>query len=206
MSKAELVMTRLGAYPIEPSLRRVRSEEEMALLERAIEAPLPADYRRFLAAYGGWTFRQRMVFPIREPCPWGQRGEVDWFFAITGDPVLDIEQATMSTYAGRIPDETIPVVQDPGGNLVLLGVEGMVKGRVFFWDHEHRELAGRMDQLAADLEAAGENLRRLDSAGIVRQWEQRFPHRLTKPAGYGNVYQVADSFDEFLTTLHTQPD
>jgi hypothetical protein len=206
VSQAELVMMRLGAHPIDPNLRRVRSEEELAGLERAIEAPLPADYRWFLAAYGGWTFHQRVVFPILEPCPWGQQGDLDWFFAITGDPVLDIEQATMNTYAGRIPDETVPVAQDPGGNLVLLGVEGMVRGTVFFWDHERRELAGRMDDLVDDLEAAGEDLSRLDAAGIVRQWEQRFPDRLSKPAGYGNVYRVAGSFDEFLTALRVQTD
>nr|WP_052478942.1 SMI1/KNR4 family protein [Kibdelosporangium sp. MJ126-NF4]CEL21420.1 hypothetical protein [Kibdelosporangium sp. MJ126-NF4]CTQ96013.1 hypothetical protein [Kibdelosporangium sp. MJ126-NF4] len=198
MSQAELVMTRLGARPAAPALRRTPSDDEIDAFERAIEAPLPGGYRQFLAGYGGYCFRTRVVFPIAEACPWGQLGDIDVFLAVTGDPAFDITEAATRTYVGRVPDETIPIARDPGGNLVLLGVEGMVVGQVFFWDHEYRALAGRMDQLVDDLRAAGADLRRLDSAGIIHAWERRFGDR---PVGYGNTYRVAASFDDFLASL-----
>jgi hypothetical protein len=56
-----------------------------------------------------------------------------------------------------------------------------------------------MDELVDDLEEVGEDLRRLDPAGIIRHGERRLPEKLGKPAGYGNTYLVSPSFDEFLT-------
>ena len=35
----------------------------------------------------------------------------------------------------------LPIAVDPGGNLVLLAIEGEDTGKVFFWNHEGKRLA-----------------------------------------------------------------
>ncbi|MDT5095094.1 MAG: hypothetical protein QOH60_4457 [Mycobacterium sp.] len=110
---------------------------------------------------------------------------------------MDIESAAQQ-YVGRIPDETIPVAADPADNLVLLGVEGMVRNRVMFWDHEHRELRRSTAEMADDLEAAGEDLGRADVDAIIALWRKRFGDRSN---GYENVYRVAATFSDFLAHL-----
>ena len=191
------MMSRLG---VAPALTGTNADR-VAAFERDVEAPLPAVYRTFLNRYGGVRPAGQIEYPIREPCPWGQRGIVSRFFGLSDDPDMDIRRATLETYAGRIPDETIPIAEDPGGNLVVLGVEGMVKDRVFFWDHEHREAGGRLNEMAAELTETGEDLRRYDAHRLIRRWEERFPERRSKPLGYGNVYTVAESFAAFLSSL-----
>jgi hypothetical protein len=191
------MMARLGIAPTLPGT----NADGVAEFEREIAAPLPAVYRAFLTRYGGARPAGQIEYPIGEPCPWGQRGIVSHFFGLSDDPAMDIRRAALETYAGRIPDETIPIAEDPGNNLVVLGVEGMVKDKVFFWDHEHREVGGRLDEMAAELAGAGEDLRRYDAHRLIRRWEERFPERRSKPVGSGNVYAVAESFVAFLSSL-----
>lgn len=197
----DALMASLGASVPAETADTAAMEAALSALEGELGVALPDAYRAFVLRYGGTTFARRVVYPIEEPCPWGQTGAVEQFFGLSGDPASDLRRAALETYPGRIPDETVPIAEDAGGNLVLLGVEGMVRGQVFFWDHEHREVAGRLEEMAADLEAAGVDLRYLDAHALIRRWEVRFPDRRTKPAGYGNVYRVAASFPAFLASL-----
>jgi len=203
MTSTDLIMDTLGAYYPNSTTRREPRDADLTDFEHQLKAPLPEDYRRFLACYGGVAFRQNAEFAIQDPCPWGQSGQIGLFLGFSTRQEDDIVHLTMRTFASGIPDETIPIATDPGGNLVVLGVLGMVKHHVFFWDHDHCEQAGRMDELLADVEAKGLDTRRLDSHSLIRRWELLYPERRTKPVGYGNVYRVANTFAEFLEGLYS---
>jgi hypothetical protein len=171
--------------------------EAVSRFECSIGAVLPADYRTFLVTFGGQKIAPALRFEIVEVTPWSRTGRVSRFFGLTRDPILDIEAAAQH-YVGRIPDETIPIGADPADNLVLLGVEGMVRDQVMFWDHEHRELSRSVAEMAADLEAEGEDLRHMDVDALIRRWRQRFD---PKRFGYDNVYRVGPSFADWLSHL-----
>src|SRR5882757_691784 len=172
-------------------------EEELTRFENSIGAQLPADFRIFLTYCGGQNVLSEPRYEFAEPTPWGKTGRISRFLGLTTEPALDIESAAQQ-YAGRIPDETIPVAADPADNLVLLGVEGMVRDRVMFWDHEHRELSRSTAEMADDLEAAGEDLGHADVDAIIALWRKRFG---AGTYAYENVYPVAATFSEFLAHL-----
>jgi len=203
MSKMEEIMVKLKFYPVKPATRRDPADADLAQFEGTIGGELPADYRLFLKKFGRSGLELGARFEIRDPCPCGQSGRVLQFYGFSTIPTEDIVYKTMETYAGRIPDETIPIADDPGGNLILLGFEGAATDKVWFWDHEHRELdAGEFEKIIADIEAKGVDASALDEHEIIRQWEQLFPEKRKKPARYGNMYAIADSFMEFLGLLH----
>ncbi|MBV9927304.1 MAG: SMI1/KNR4 family protein [Acidobacteria bacterium] len=201
MEREDEIMRRLGYYEVRPDSRHNPTEEELADFESQIGGPLPPDYRRFLSKYGGTAFEGRVGVPLREPSPWGDSCEVEVFYGFTSDPSSGIVYETMETYSGRIPDETVPAAYDPFGNLILVGFEGVARDRVWFWDHEHRELAGRIDEMVDDLRAKGVDVDSLDDHAVIWHWEELFPERLTKPPRHGNIYAIADSFNAFLESL-----
>lgn len=42
----------------------------------------------------------------------------------------------LDMYEGRMPEEFIPIADDPGGNLICLGIKGTYYENIYFWDHE----------------------------------------------------------------------
>lgn len=205
MDPLDSAATRLGLRPIDPPTRLDPTEADLARFDREIGGRLPDDYRAFLARHGRTGPRGPTVFPVREPGPLGEIASFDQFFGFsTTDD--DIVNQTLDTYAGRIPDETIPIGSDAGGNLILLGFEGAATDRVWFWDHEHLELEpGALERMYADLEAAGRDISTLDPHAAIYYWERLDPSRLAKLPGYGNLYAVADHFLEFLESLRPDP-
>lgn len=61
---------------------------------------------------------------------------VDWFLAL-----YDGEHSNLETVCGwlvnRLPDNLLPIALDPFGNVVLLGLVGEHRGKIYFWDHEN---------------------------------------------------------------------
>lgn len=201
MSQIDDIIASLNCYPIRPAFRRNPSESELERFEQLLGGRLPSDYRAFLSRYGQTMMGRGARFEILEPNPWGRTASVDQFFGFSTDQSEDIVHLTMETYSGRIPDETLPIGSDAGGNLILLGFDGPVTDHVFFWDHEHREIGDRLEQMAAAVEAKGVDTSSLDDEALIRHWERLFPDQLTKPIGYGNMYKVADSFKTFIESL-----
>lgn len=67
---------------------------------------------------------------------------VRYFLSITRNPTFSLAQKyEMYTRSHRVPKEMLPIAVDPGGNLVLLAIEGEDTGKVFFWNHEGKRLA-----------------------------------------------------------------
>lgn len=107
--------------------------DSLAKFERDHSVVLPQDYRKFLLSHNGG-------FPSRDCVEFndGKRKtstDVFYFFALD-DTRDSVSMAWhLSTFAGRIPKETLPIARDSHGNLWLLSLAGDHAGSVFFWDH-----------------------------------------------------------------------
>ena len=110
------------------------SEERLAEAEREIGFALPPPYRAHLLRHNGGRPEPcgfRFVLEGEEP----EDAMVAWFFAIHDGPherLLEEREA----YRNRIPTDTLAIARDPGGNLILLGIEGPNAGKIFFWIRE----------------------------------------------------------------------
>jgi hypothetical protein len=113
--------------------RRI-SERELKHFEARLGATLPEDYASFLLQFNGGEPTPKW-FVIRGS---DEGSSVDLFFSLGGSSDVDLEQE-IRIYKGetaRIPPQTIPVAQDPFGNLILVSLKGSDRGSVYFWDHE----------------------------------------------------------------------
>ena len=122
----------------------------------------------------------------------------------------DLAYLVSEGYAGSLPAGTIPIAIDPHENLLLLSVADAGDTRIWFWDRECRGLDAQIDAMVMDLEEEGEDTLELDENQILRCWEALFPERVlpaagNAPAGFTNVYAVADSFATFLATSIRRP-
>ncbi|EAQ80294.1 hypothetical protein DSM3645_19898 [Blastopirellula marina DSM 3645] len=79
-------------------------------------------------------------------------------------------------FAGRMPDSLIPIGDDGGAGQICLGIKGNEMGAVFYWDQANEPLDE--DDYEEDF-------------GVPRPPEIMFQ----------NVYQIAESFDDFLGRL-----
>src|SRR5262249_34028764 len=111
------------------------------------------------------------------------------------------------TYRGRIPEHAIPVASDPGGNLLVLSLGGDDRGQVYSWDHEFRRLGWkRLKAWIDELERAGVDVAHMSSPEIIREWEQRNPDKIEWRPGYGNLYRVAGTWDELMSSFQEYPE
>lgn len=116
------------------------SPERIAEVEQTLGIKLPEQYKAFLLKHNGGGPRPS-GFLYRRDGEEAQAGLASWFLAIHNGPqenFLDYFQ----TFRHRIPRDTVPIARDPGGNLILLGLEGSLQGKVFFWDKESEPLDG----------------------------------------------------------------
>jgi hypothetical protein len=202
MSAIDDLLAPFAPYPIRPASRRTPSESDLEAFEQELGGALPADYRLFLPAYGRMGLEEETRFPLPPGCPWGAFGTVGQFFGFSSTPDEDIVHRIFTTYAGRLPVSMIPIASDPGGNLLLLGVKGADERKVWFWDHEFRVAAARMDEIEKDLKAHRVDVGRLDEEALIRRWEDLFPQKLTWTARRSNLYPVASDFMNFLRGLY----
>jgi SMI1 / KNR4 family (SUKH-1) len=195
------VLRRWTWQPIDPLTRRDPTESDLQWLEEEIAATLPPEYRLFLRTHGWCRFAEAMIFPLRDPAPWGARAKIASFFGFSSEIRHDLAFLVTEGFADTLPEGTIPIGSDAGGNLVLLGIAGAARDRVWFWDRECRGLDEIIDEMVQDLEAEGQDIVDEDENQILRRWEALFPDRRTRPLGFTNVYGVADSFAAFVESL-----
>jgi hypothetical protein len=202
MATFETIMESLGVFPIFPDARYDPSEAELSAFENDIGGTLPADYREFLTRFGGTGLRTSPRFRIKEPTPLAHTASLSEFYGFSRRAGQSIVALTMETYAGRIPDPTIPIGGDAQGNLVLLGFTGPFVGRVYFWDHEFRAFGGDLAARARELERRGVDTTHASAETIARD---AIAEERAKPVGFENVYAVAPTFTAFLTSLEPDP-
>lgn len=107
--------------------------------EKIIGVELPGEYKQYLLSHKG-GHPDPDVFQVRwSGQDWAEGNEINsvaWFFSIydgKNENFLDYYE----THKGRIPNDTIAIARDPGSNLILLGILGHNKGKVFFWQREY---------------------------------------------------------------------
>ncbi|WP_010302603.1 SMI1/KNR4 family protein [Candidatus Odyssella thessalonicensis] len=101
-------------------------------LEEVWRCSLPKPYRDFILKHNG-GLPQPCRFYFKELKDNGSY--VDFLFGIrrgfNENLLMNIE-----LYRDRVPNNMIPIGDDPGGNLILISLKGPDRGKVYFWDHE----------------------------------------------------------------------
>lgn len=164
------------------------SPEAVRRLEEAIHIRIPEDYRKFLLKYnGGGPDETNYCFPK----PVGNQSGVtiSLFFPLEGWRITIEEE--VKNYKGRVPRNLLPFGSDDSGNLFCLGLEGKSSGKVFFWDHEQEKAAFELIGEPVPEDVRQENQEKFVSDG----------NEYT-----GNVFFVANSFEEFANNLTSFPE
>lgn len=145
------------------------SEADIERFEKQIGFSLPESYRSFLSKFNGGSPE-----PYHFAVPKWRYGQslVTEFNGITPGKFSDIGEV-IETLEDRLPKGFIPIAGDPGGNVVLLSLDGPTRGKVYFWDHENEPEEGTEDVedypnvylLADDFQDFLNNLRNEDELG-----------------------------------------
>lgn len=98
------------------------------------------DYREFLLKYNGGLFEEG-IFDI----PARGKSSVIFFGIGTNEEHSDLVH-NFEAYKSRLPNNTVPIGFDPGGNLVCMAFD---EGRwdVFFWDHEEENNPPKLENM-----------------------------------------------------------
>jgi hypothetical protein len=134
-------VTQPATPPPKPTMRTLEpidgtptlTEDSLRSVEQKYSCELPDDYRRFLLANNG-------AFPSPDCVTFEEAGrqtasDVFCFLAIDDERAWASLEWHFETYSGRLPNNTLPIARDSGGNLWLLSVRSENAGSIFFWDH-----------------------------------------------------------------------
>lgn len=111
--------------------------EESALVdfEKRIGARLPSEYRIYqLNHNGGKPSPNDFIISKKEG-----EDSIHHFYGLHNGPDYLQLRSNYDTYYNRMPQEIIPIADDPFGNQICIGINGKYAGKIYFWDHE-REL------------------------------------------------------------------
>lgn len=138
----------------QPWYEKERGGISVRQLERLMEGPLPDGYKDMIAAYeNGISFDETISYRPMEPSPWATQGEkkqyLDFFYGLNNG--VGGLKGAMETYRDRIPYQSIPIAEAPGGNVIILSVGAGDYGCVYLWDHEG-------DTSGIDASGAGKNV------------------------------------------------
>jgi hypothetical protein len=105
---------------------------DLLKLEQLIGTQVPQSYADFLLQSNGGRFRVHIV----ELLELGDDTVLNSMFSTVNANYNLFREYNDLRAMDRIPVQTLPIADDPGGNLFLLSVEPGSRGAVFFWDHE----------------------------------------------------------------------
>lgn len=126
---------------IDEFLRFVKNKQppapsaELVALEDDLGCQLPGDYREFLIACNGGHVGGRLWFTGSTPDGSSADAGVHHVGGFRSESYFSIPHVR-AIYGARIPKSLLWIMDDPFGNAICLGLEGDLRGRVFFWDHE----------------------------------------------------------------------
>jgi len=111
------------------SFRKFEQADSQALaaFESTLPFALPADYRAFLEKHNGGLFKGAL-FLVPEL---KTEETLDVLFGFNPKRALDL-RFWQKEMAGEIPEKSLIIGKDPGGNLLVLDQEG-----IYYWDHTH---------------------------------------------------------------------
>jgi hypothetical protein len=163
------------------------TEAEIVDFEKYVEVRLPETYRSFLSNYGAITFNGAdadnpyIVFRSLGSLPphisKTGNGLFEAFYGGERDP-HDAHSLRVRAhfFANRMPNSIIPIGNDGGAGQICLGIKGNQKGKVYYWDQANEPL---------------------DEEDYLEDYGEPRPPE----AMFQNVYQIAESFDDFLQRL-----
>lgn len=152
---------------------------ELNLLESDLGAELPLSYKDFVSKYGQSAFEEYVGFDSEEEVPGSPdgRGHFSLFFGGKDTEFKSYSVAwNVANYRDRIPLKMLPIGTDGSGDLLLLSVEELSFGQVFYWDH----------QTAPDPDSIDSRRDQKRDVSILRS----------------HLVKVASSFGDFLNCLH----
>lgn len=109
------------------------TESDVLNFEKILKVSLPDDYRNFLLHYnGGHPKPHGFIYKLPDGRDWS--GGVRDFFGLGVDSWEDLRHY-YALYEDRVPKQMLPIANDDGGNLLLLALKDVEKGKIYFWDH-----------------------------------------------------------------------
>ena len=144
------------------TLAHIIQTNDNLLLEQIIKfqidnnIKLPEKYKQFMLKWNG-GYPEPNLFRISDK----QGTSVVNILNGIGDMYDNLEKV-MEIYKNRLPNSFIPIGDDPGGNVICLGIEKPYNEAIYFWDHENEssnpEVMSNMYFLAKDIGTFLDNL------------------------------------------------
>ncbi|MCW3117352.1 MAG: hypothetical protein JWM28_1434 [Chitinophagaceae bacterium] len=203
--ETSLILSKHRVYFINKDQQILVTDQYLNEWEKKLGGKLPLDYRTFLLDFGVIGFEKAISTKIADESYYEEFVEIDLLFGFTKDVEYDLNVLTFDTYSGRIPDETIPIGQASNNDLFLLSFIGRNKGKVWVWDHEHRELTEeKLDKMKEDLRKSKIDINSFDIDSIIWHWERLPNAKLEKEVGFSSVFLVAETFKKFIEATTTK--
>ena len=140
MNRYQQRVTELDPYYSKGKTVQTVSETVLSELEAHLGSTLPADYRKFITDFSGVCLLSSPMFTFQEVENPNSQDSIEQFYGLLPDaPSWDIA-AVYDDYRRRIPSDLLPIGEDPGGNIVCLGIKGERRDKVYFWDNEREEM------------------------------------------------------------------
>lgn len=107
-------------------------------IERQSGCSLPEAYLTFLNEHhGGYPSPEVFTYGV------GKQSILQHFFEFSKDTTYSILDY-MESLKGRLPEGYLPIACDPGGNLIIMGLNGLERERIYFWDHEEELIGNKL--------------------------------------------------------------
>ena len=153
------------------------TEAGLAQFEARHQIALPEEYKQFLLQSNGG----RPVPDVFGVPGWAHHSSsIHGFLGIHTGPDWQLERACR-VYAERVPCDLMPIACDDFGNIVCLGIRGIRRGKIYFWDHENElDENGDFVQDYRNVFLVANSLQEfLDSLMTYEEFENRHPAKQT---------------------------
>lgn len=85
------------------------------------------------------AFKIYPVFNIQGTLEPDSKSILNNLYGVLPDTPMEDLATLYLDYQGRISSELLPIGEDPGGNIICLGIKGERHDKIYFWDH-HGEI------------------------------------------------------------------
>ena len=119
--------------------------EDIAEFENEVGIKFPEDYKRFMLKSNGGTPKEEWLYDFFDEVTEADNTSViREFFSLFSDDTVKMGNLkkiykTM-TYEEMIPDDMLPIADDPGGNVIAISLNKDDYGYMYFINHEYDDL------------------------------------------------------------------
>jgi hypothetical protein len=117
-------------------------QRDLDAFESSLGQQLPEEYRRFLMACNGGFLDGRFMF--------AQLSVISAIYGFRND--VSLTKAREKMRQRRLPKVLIPIMKDPFGSEICIGVTGAYTGKIYFWNSKIE--AEVVDDWDGDVETA----------------------------------------------------